>query len=641
MTCEEVIDEEVENRYQRAAGFLPVDGEAALEEMDTAKKLENADSEMDLFAGLYRIDAATESDDEDTDNESEADMDSNEFEGESGLRGPHTGSDGHRRQPPTVPDARLALEDLTRFLHPQSQKQKGSKAENKSCKTALDPVTLSELEDIRSFLWRYCDFDADGKPQNISAGVWMKASVDVASSRTKGTWRARTLRASTRAYIQTREIPTHNYRNPRETRIDDDELSSEILIYLQGVGKYTRAQDIVEFSKNEDVQKRHEFTKPISLSTAKRWMGQLGYRWTKEPKGQYHDGHERADVVEYRQKTFLPAWTRLENRMRVWTDDNIHLKVDEVPISMPDIKNVVIWFHDESTFYAHDRRTQRWMHENEGPKPQPKGEGVSLMVAHFVSADYGYLQSPDGTESARVLFKAGKGRDGYYTNERIIQHAEKAIEIVQKYYPDDDHVLVFDNATTHVKRAGNALSARRMPKNPLFSWGVTVPVKDKYGAIAYRPDGKPQMMKVPMEPGRLPNGEPQPLYFPDGHEKAGWFKGMAQILHERGFEAESKLRAQCDGFRCPPGETNCCCRRLLYNQPDFMQVESVLETTCHAKGVKVLFLPKFHCELNFIEQVWGHAKRVYREFPMSSKESDLEKNVIKALDSVLLLSMRR
>ena len=263
------------------------------------------------------------------------------------------------------------------------------------------------------------------------------------------------------------------------------------------------------------------------------------------------------------------------------------------------------------------------------------------MVAHFVSADYGYLQSPDGTETAHVLFKAGKGRDGYYTNERIILHATQAIEILRKYYPNDDHVLIFDNATTHVKRADNALSARRMPKNPVRSWGVTVPVRNNDGTIACHPNGKPQKTKILMEPGRYANGEPQPLYFPDGHEKAGWFKGIAQILQERGFEAESTLQAECKGFRCPPGETRCCCRRFLYNQPDFKFVESVLETTCRAKGVQVLFLPKFHCELNFIEQVWGHAKRVYREFPPSSKESDLEKNVIKALDSVSLVVMRR
>jgi len=114
---------------------------------------------------------------------------------------------------------------------------------------------------------------------------------------------------------------------------------------------------------------------------------------------------------------------------------------------------------------------------------------------------------------------------------------------------------------------------------------------------------------------------------------------MAQILRDQGFEAESKLQAECKGFCCPPGEIGCCCHRFLYNQPNFKQVESVLEMTCCAKGVQVLFLPKFHCELNFIEQVWGHAKHVYHEFPLLSKESDLEKNVITALDLVSLLVM--
>ena len=43
---------------------------------------------------------------------------------------------------------------------------------------------------------------------------------------------------------------------------------------------------------------------------------------------------------------------------------------------------------------------------NDRGSPQ-KGDGASLMVADFVSADYRWLRSPDGKESARVLFKAG------------------------------------------------------------------------------------------------------------------------------------------------------------------------------------------------------------------------------------------
>ncbi|KNZ79979.1 hypothetical protein J132_08295 [Termitomyces sp. J132] len=66
----------------------------------------------------------------------------------------------------------------------------------------------------------------------------------------------------------------------------------------------------------------------------------------------------------------------------------------------------------------------------------------------------------------------------------------------------------------------------------------------------------------------------------------------------------------------------------------------ILETECQACGFEVLLLPKFHCELNFIEQCWGHAKCVYHMYPPSSKEEDLEVNVKMALAAVPLLTMQ-
>jgi hypothetical protein len=62
---------------------------------------------------------------------------------------------------------------------------------------------------------------------------------------------------------------------------------------------------------------------------------------------------------------------------------------------------------------------------------------------------------------------------------------------------------------------------------------------------------------------------------------------------------------------------------------------------CRSRGVEVVFLPKFHCELNFIEQCWGRAKSIYRTYPPSSKEEDLTRNTLSALASIPLTMMRK
>ena len=116
---------------------------------------------------------------------------------------------------------------------------------------------------------------------------------------------------------------------------------------------------------------------------------------------------------------------------------------------------------------------------------------------------------------------------------------------------------------------------------------------------------------------------------------------MAVILEEHGFQNVQSIRAECPKFNCPPNAQMCCCRRLLYNQPNFANVKSLLETTCWTRGCETLFLPKFHCELNFIEQCWGYAKRIYRLNPPSSHEDQLEKNMLAALEAVPLKSMRK
>ncbi|KAJ3896959.1 hypothetical protein F5879DRAFT_996902 [Lentinula edodes] len=115
-----------------------------------------------------------------------------------------------------------------------------------------------------------------------------------------------------------------------------------------------------------------------------------------------------------------------------------------------------------------------------------------------------------------------------------------------------DHVFIFDNATTHLKRAEDALSARKMPKftpKEGMNWGVEVTMKASDGSIVYDEKGKPRKMKIRMCNGKFLDGRTQEFYFPEGHPRDGIFKGMAQILRERGYTDAHALRAECPKFK--------------------------------------------------------------------------------------------
>ena len=418
-------------------------------------------------------------------------------------------------------------------------------------------------------------------------------------------------------------------------------------MHITNIRTHISAQAIIDFMKKPEVATHYHISKPISLDTACEWMSKLGFKWRKPLKGMYIDGHERSDVVHYRQNIYLPALAQWESRMRAWDKDNLDCPVD--PSSPSPTRPVVLWFNDQCIFHQNDRQKFRWIHASEKPVPLPKGEGISLMISDFISADYGWLRSPDGKETARVLFRPGTNREGYFTNEDVLQQVDNAMDILQKYYPNDDHIFIFDNATIHTKRPPGSLSARRMPKkspkpdpnNPEANWLVEVDVSDERGHPVYGPNRKKLKKRVRMADGVLPDGQLQSLYFPEGHLQAGIFKGMATILAERGFVKEAGLNAQCKDFKCPEDRIDCCCHRFLFSQPDFSAVKSTLELRCEDRGFPTLFLPKFHPELNPIEQCWCRAKQMYREYPLSSKEGVMHSYVVNTLEIISLRHVRQ
>ena len=121
----------------------------------------------------------------------------------------------------------------------------------------------------------------------------------------------------------------------------------------------------------------------------------------------------------------------------------------------------------------------------------------------------------------------------------------------------------------------------------------------------------------------------------------GWFKEMEQVIQECGLWPAKGLITQCHNFHCSLGQTDCCCRRLLFSQSDFVHHKSQLEELIKSHGHLCNFYPKYHCELNFIEQYWDAAKLRFQSMGHVATIADMEKIVKACLDDILILQIRR
>ena len=82
---------------------------------------------------------------------------------------------------------------------------------------------------------------------------------------------------------------------------------------------------------------------------------------------------------------------------------------------------------------------------------------------------------------------------------------------------------------------------------------------------------------------------------------SGEATGLKAVLEKCGFDV-SRLRAKCAPV-CPFESHNCCMARLLSQQEDLINQESMLDTLIKNASHECIFLPKFQCELNPIKMV--------------------------------------
>ena len=194
------------------------------------------------------------------------------------------------------------------------------------------------------------------------------------------------------------------------------------------------------------------------------------------------------------------------------------------------------------------------------------------------------------------------GKDNYWDGDKMTdQTVNLATRIFLYAFPGCQALFAFDNASNHACFAEDTLLAKKMNlgvggKQPCMR-------KDYNSAIQ----------------------QPQSMIFPENHPEVllrGKPKSLKQILIERGLWRNQASDGRAFLLECPtshnrPGcdlslKGNCCARAVMSKQPDFQAQRGRLQEEVEATGNLVIFYPKFHCELNFIE-------RYFSPFPFSPR----------------------
>lgn len=338
------------------------------------------------------------------------------------------------------------------------------------------------------------------------------------------------------------------------------------------------------------------------------------------------------------------------------------------PILLPGEREHVVMFQDESAFHTNEYRRREWLAKNQ-QAIRKKGNGRVVHVSDFISETIGRIKLSDDQIAdqltkpaedrlpafeARKITYPGKNFDPWWDLPQLIDQLRHTITIFDHTHPDCTAIFVFDRSSAHEGFAEDALNVNNMNIN--------------HG-------GKQRKLRdtvIPFSnPGPAPGeedtrGRVQKMCFPDNHPKPelrGQAKGIKLVLQERksvwdkyvvkckecGTKAVGKcgscsksqmhkdterriMKAEAMGQGDPAivddmAETDtmapllsedawCYMERVLSLQDDFKAEKPLIQTIIEGSGHICLFLPRFHCELNPIEMLWGYGKyRAYTYLP--------------------------
>lgn len=258
-------------------------------------------------------------------------------------------------------------------------------------------------------------------------------------------WGGRNVRRWTRDWIKLRKLPTsqRGCHGKVYSLLDDPQIKAELRTYVRSNKWAVDPEKLVEFTKGTllpDMAKKfaenvlnNEMPKGlkrymelelfprihmkvgqgISLHSARRWLQKAGFKFISHKKGLYFDGHDRPDVVKYRQEVFLKTMEMHSSRLIQYMVGSVEKEVETSPSNFVE-RRIVLCAHDEMTAQANDSRVKSWVFEDQHSL-RKKGAGRGIHQSDVICSTVGWLK--DASQSLEY----GKNYDGYWTGELFVK----------------------------------------------------------------------------------------------------------------------------------------------------------------------------------------------------------------------------
>ena len=184
--------------------------------------------------------------------------------------------------------------------------------------------------------------------------------------------------------------------------------------YLRNITRNEMPRGLKKYMEYELFPRIHlKVGRGVSLATARRWLHHEGFQYISHKKGLYFDGHDREDVVAYRQNVFIPTFKSYEPRLVRHVVGDVET---ELVMQLRNYveRRLVLVPHNEMISQAHDATAKSWVMGDEH-RLRKKGVGQGLHTSGCISSTSGWLD-----EGCEVL-EYGKNHGGFWTGELFVK----------------------------------------------------------------------------------------------------------------------------------------------------------------------------------------------------------------------------